>query len=125
MNKLISLTITFLLLNGCDSSKCGSEIVSRELSPDKRVEAVVSKVNCGATTDYSFKVYIVPTGSDSLGNQVFLSDHTVGLRTSWIKKQRLSITYEKARIFEYTNFWQSKDLDNFEYLVSITEAIRD
>lgn len=125
MNKLIGFIFIFSVLTGCNSSTCISKIVSREVSPDNRVDAVIAKVNCGATTDYSFRVHIVPAGSEPLGNHVFLADHIKGLEVNWIENQKLAITYDEARIFEYTNFWHSKELDNFEYFVSITEAIRD
>lgn len=121
MYKLVVFIFVLLILTGCDSPTCNEETISRELSPDKRVDAIISKTSCGATTDYSYKVYIVPSGSNSLTNHVFLADHTKGLKTHWVAKQQLHIIYDEARIFEYTNFWQSKELDNFNYLIKISE----
>lgn len=85
---------------------------------------VISSSNCGATVSDSFRVHIVPAGSDDLGQYVFLADNVRGLKADWIGNQMLAVTYEQARIFEYQNFWESKELDNFRYKVFITEALR-
>jgi len=47
-----------------------------------------------------------------------------GLEVSWESPRHLGIRYEKARIFNYTNFWLSRDVEHFEYVVAIREQQR-
>jgi len=111
------------VVGGCGIlDSCLYEEVSRETSTDGLVDALIMKINCGATTDYSYKVYIVPKGTKPNENHVYLSDKTNSLEISWVAPKSLLITYDNARIFEYTNFWQSKNVENFKYIVSITES---
>ena len=37
----------------------------------------------------------------------------------WSKPRKLEIRYDQARIFSFVNFWQSKDVDNFKYVVEV------
>ena len=64
---LTSLTILILIpsLFGCVESSLCEEIESlRKSSGDKRVEFVLVKKSCGATTSNSEMLYIVQTGMD-------------------------------------------------------------
>jgi len=127
MYKLFVFIFALLILTGCDllPSPCEEVIITREVSPDKRVDAIISETNCGATVGYIYKVYIVPSGLDSLDDNdhpVFQSGRTEGLKISWVAKQQLYILYDRARIYKYTNFWRTRELDNFNYLVAITET---
>jgi len=138
MYKPVVFISVLLILTGCDllPPLCGDKIISHKVSPDKRVDAIILETNCGATTSYVHKVYIFPSGSDSLDLDypVFAADRTEGLKIGWVAKfptdhtdrwavkQQLYIGYDKARIFKYTNSWHSRELDNFEYLIEITET---
>lgn len=101
---------------------CSQEESSRITSSDGRIDAVMVKTNCGATTGYSYNIFIVPKGKQPSDNDsVFSSDKTEDLNISWASSSELLITYREARIFQFTNFWQSEDIDNFNYVVSIVE----
>jgi hypothetical protein len=51
-----------LCLNaGCDL--CGNEEAFRVPSPDGKIEAVVFERDCGATTDFSTQISILPKGA--------------------------------------------------------------
>lgn len=117
----ISLAIAPLIFSGCSTSLCESVTMSRQTSIDGRLDARLIQESCGATTGYVYKVYISLHGAEEKGNAVFVADKTKGLKISWEAEKRLLISYDRARIFNYTNFWQSKDIDNFSYIVSITE----
>lgn len=52
---------------------------------------------------------------------VFIADKIEGLSVYWSGKKLLTIKYTKARIFNFTNFWNSKELENFRYTVMIKE----
>jgi len=124
ISRISILFFIIFLSNGCDeNSVCNQKEISRKSSPDSIVDALVIQENCGATTSYSYKVYIVPNGENPFNNFVFLSDKTDKLEVSWLSSKSLSITYDKARIFEYRNFWQSRKVDNSNYIVSINEGL--
>lgn len=98
----------------------------RAASPDKVVDAVISRKNCGATTSYSYQIYIEKIGekhNDS--DAIFIADKVDGIAVKWNAPKELTITYKKARIFKFTNFWNSKEVDDFKYIVSVNEIRRD
>lgn len=111
------------MLTSCDNpSLCSNDEILRKSSPDKVVDAVIVKKNCGATTSSSYSIFIVPSESEVFDQHVFLSDKTDNLKITWATNKQLSIVYNKARIFEYTNFWQSSKIENFKYIVEISES---
>lgn len=123
----IALLVLALTSSSCEKlSPCDEEEIARRSSQDEMVDAIVVRNNCGATSGYSYKVYVARHGDRSLAETdvVFLSDQTTGLEISWIAPKTLRITYEGARIFKFTNFWQSADVENFRYVVTVTEMAR-
>ena len=113
----------FLSIVGCELLfPCSYEEVYRILSPDDKVEAVLVKGNCGATTSYTYSVYVVPTGDKYEDYYVsFLADHVDALWIKWRKAKFLEISYYQARIFKYSNSWQTSKLDEGRYVVEIRE----
>jgi len=92
----------------------------RITSPDSIVDVVVMEVSAGATTGTAFKAYIVPVGlAAKEGTEIFVADQVVGLNLVWTKAKSLDIGYESARIFAFTNFWQSRDVEKFKYVIEI------
>jgi hypothetical protein len=114
---------TFFILLGCKAmDPCQQTEVLRKNSPDKVVDLVVVEKDCGATTAVSTLVFIVPAGkSTDEFNPIFKADHVDGLNVSWGAPNKMDIAYKRARIFSYTNFWQSRYVQNFNYIVSIRE----
>jgi len=113
------LLAPLLILTACS---CEDTEIQRVKSPDGKVEAVNVQSNCGATTAYSEQVYIVPMGGKfpTEGKFAqFIADHTDGLEIVWREQKVLEVRYNKARIFKFSNFWESKDVENFEYVVEI------
>lgn len=104
--KTIVLTSVVLFIASCSQSNlCGSDEQFRVKSVNNDFESVVIKENCGATTSFSYKVFIVKRGeSVEESNEVFLADHVEGLDVSWVSATSLLITYEQARIFFFKNF---------------------
>ena len=111
----------FLFVHGC--SPCSYEETVRIKSPDGKVEALHVGGNCGATTSFSENVFIVPIGDKTpkpKGDyQTFIADHVDGLNLVWREPKVLEIHYNEARIFKFTNFWQSKKVDDFSYVIEI------
>ena len=118
---VLALLGLLLFLDACDLVE--KTEVARIVSPDGRVEAVLVKVEAGATVATSFKVYIVPKGGKaSHPNPDFLADHVEGLDLKWQAPRLLVIRYDKARIFRFSNFWHSREVDDFRYEVEIRLA---
>jgi hypothetical protein len=123
----VTLTLVIVGCNG-GGELCSSEEVTRAPSPDGTVDAVVLLRNCGATVPDAYRVYVMEEGGvPDLDDEtsVFVSDKTDGINVRWEADKRLRISYTKARIFHFKNFWQSKNVDNFSYIVSVTEVISE
>ena len=110
-------------ITGCDRiNPCQQKEIYRDANPDKIVDVVISQKDCGATTSISSLIFIVPRGA-SVENYtpILTADHVKGLQVEWIEQKQLMIRYSKARIFNFTNFWHSKNVDNFKYQIAIRE----
>jgi hypothetical protein len=102
-------------------------LVQKELvrikSPDSVVEAVLIQGDGEATVSSPYKIFIVPSGEKPKAeDEVFRADHTRGLHISWAKNNLLKVEFDKARIFRFTKFWQSRKVRDFEYIVEIKIA---
>lgn len=124
MFKIIPLA-GFALLFGCGAEDlCTYTEQQRISSTDNIVDAVLLKQECGATVADVFKVFLTKKGKKiemQKENPVFISDHTKNIKISWSSKKNLNIKYSEARIFQFRNFWHSKKIDNFDYIVDILE----
>ena len=98
--------------------------IKRVSSPDKKVEAVLVETNGGATVANGNSIFLVLPGRKvtSIDTQysLFNADHTYKIDLHWLQDKRLLITYDKARIFHFTNFWHSGSLDNWNYIVELS-----
>lgn len=97
------------------------EEISRATSPDSIVDAVLLRKNYHATVPFIFEIYITPKGSnvDQEKEIIFSADHVEDLTMTWKNTKRLEITYASARIGHFKNWWMSKKIDNFKYVVEI------
>ena len=119
------LSAAFLM--GCSFvDPCVDDEIQRLPSPDGKVDAVIIKRNCGATTSFAYLLFIVPSGDKISGSTspIFEADHLKNEDLFWKEPKFLNIVYEQARIFHFSNFWHSKEIDNFEYVVEIRETPR-
>jgi hypothetical protein len=106
------------LLQGCSNNK--EEEIERITSPDSLVDAVLIGRNGGATTSYSYTLYLVPSGKEPIKNrEVFRANHTTGLSIHWINPTNLEIAFDESQIFHFTNFWSSNEFDNPFYIINI------
>ena len=122
---LIRMPVVLLLVAvsaGCGDSLCQDYEHSRITSPDMVVDALVVTRDCGATSDTAYRIYVVRAGDTYGGNPLFNADRVDGLDISWIAPKRLMISYRQARIFNFSNFWHSKEVENFKYVVSVVEV---
>lgn len=102
-------------------SPIATRLMERIRSPDGVVEALVVQRNGGATTSLVEEVFVVPTGANvPAGNlDVFRADRVSELVVHWMGVRHLVIAYQHARIFDYTNFWEARAVDDFRYIVHI------
>ena len=107
------------------TSACGEppkKEISRVPSPDHIVDAVLVDIEpdvLGATVATPSLVYIVPAGSRQFDDPVLRGDYFEGLKLVWKRPKYLEIEFEKGRIFQFTNFWWSKEVQEFHYEVEV------
>ncbi len=80
---------------------CVNDNVLETVSPNARLKAVAFRRNCGATTDYSTHISILPAG-DKLRNEggnVFTANHELSLSVHWIDDEHLRVTGETRTHF--------------------------
>jgi len=122
----LSVNVLFLLFSFLRSEHFRSLIAVQEeiyriAAPDSIVDAVLIRYNGGgATCGFSYQVYIVPHNQKELNTKYVYSANKIdGLSIAWMKSKCLEINYKKGRIFYFSNFWFSKKVDNFGYIVEV------
>ncbi|MDB6123410.1 MAG: hypothetical protein JWQ71_2403 [Pedosphaera sp.] len=123
----ISLCISILFLSGC-STELGAwryQEISRTKSPDSTVDAVPITGDSGATSSTAYILVIVPSGRKIDVNhlekldELFTTDHVKHLRIVWKQAQLVGIHYDEARISKFKNFWSSKAVQDYRYVVEL------
>ncbi|MEP6847891.1 MAG: hypothetical protein ABI999_03480 [Acidobacteriota bacterium] len=118
----VSLFLSVFISSGCDYTVGGwgewdGDVISREQSPDKEVDALIVEGSFGATTGFSYRVFLVPSGAEfdkrsalfDKKNAVLIAGDAQKLTTVWKDARKLQITYNSARIFHYSNFAEFSD----------------
>jgi hypothetical protein len=97
--------------------------IKRISSPDNKVDAVLVESGGGATVANGHEVFLVLPGKKITDipsdYSCFTADHTRKPDIEWTQNKRLLISYDKARIFRFTNFWHSDSLDNWNYIIEL------
>jgi len=97
--------------------------ILRIKSPDLLVEAVLLRSDVNATVSTPYKIFITPVGSKLKNeDELFRADHVEGLKINWLKNKLLEVRFDKARIFRFSNFWDSREIQNFKYIVELKLA---
>ena len=99
-------------LAGCGEAGCGNRVIEDVPSPNGRQHVVVFVRDCGATTDFSTQVSVLPAGEAvSDGGNVFIVDADRGrapraahggpaVTTGWVSNDQLEIRYDqRVRVF--------------------------
>jgi hypothetical protein len=98
---------------GCSDAGCGNQIISKVVSPDGKLAAVIFERDCGATTDFSTQVSIIEAASSlsNNGGNVFVADSNHGeapqasiggplITVHWKDARTLQVGYNtRARVF--------------------------
>jgi hypothetical protein len=125
MRRLAGLLLLAAALGACGGPRRISgttEELARVTSPDSVVDAVLTRTNSHATAPYVYRVYVVARGKPTpreLDWEVLRADHVEGVSLAWPRVRRLEIRYARARIFQFVNFWESREVQNFDYEVEI------
>jgi hypothetical protein len=90
--------------------------IQRVKSPKGLLEAILVEGNAGAASTLSYSVYLVQAGTlfnekskqFSKDAALFLADHQEELKVEWKNDGFLNISYRKARIYQFSNFWWSE-----------------
>jgi hypothetical protein len=122
-NRNIVRGITRIVLNLLALTAAGGcSHISREIkhlpSPNRRVEAILVERQKGFSGTV-YLVYIAPLGAHRLGNEVFRADSCQGLKIEWKNDEVLDVSYSKALIYYYRNYWYSSDVDDWRYRVEV------
>src|SRR5262245_8952057 len=109
-----------VLITACEYFADEAEVM-RVQSPDRVVDVVlVQDRGGGATVGFSYYVHVVPSGQSwQRGHQVFTADRHENLQLAWRGVRRLELCFDNARVFHFKNFWHSRDIQDFRYVVNI------
>lgn len=118
--RVLFLSLISILLSAC-ADPCSNEVINHVVDAEKKTTAIHVVRNCGATTGYAHHIYIAATGTDYDDTKpIFVADKVDNLTVSWTAERSLEISYDSARIFNFTNFWQSSEIDNFQYVIKVS-----
>jgi hypothetical protein len=115
----VGLAVVLVMVVGLASCAKDRETV-RTRSPDGKVDALLVERETGATVATPVLLYIVKAGDPAgSGEPVLLGDNFDGLSIKWAAPKLLSVTHKKGRIFKFTNFWESRAVDDWSYVVEV------
>ena len=93
---LLAIAAVYCIITGClGESGCANTEQTRVHSPNGAFDVVVFVRDCGATTDYSAQVALVPAGApvaDAPGN-VFIDAHQVAVAVRWLGSDTLEVRH--------------------------------
>lgn len=105
---ILFLTIGIVLFIRSLPDPCSNEVITEIISPNGKMKAVIFQRDCGATTDFSTHVIIIPIGStlEKEGNSIFVANTNKGkapagqgggpeVRTRWLSADKLQIEYHQ------------------------------
>ena len=95
--------------------------IERLASPDSMVDAILYQGGGGAASGVIYEIYIVPHGGVPKDHKeaLFIADNQDSLGLLWSKPKRLEIRYATAHISHFANFWESKEKQQFRYVVEL------
>lgn len=118
--RVLFLSLVPILLSAC-ADPCNDEVISQAVNLEKKTAAIHVVKNCGATTGYAHQIYIVVPGTNYAdATPIFVADKADNLAVTWTGEKALQISYDSARIFSFTNFWQSSEVDDFQYVIKVS-----
>lgn len=114
--------LAVIQLSACTRPGCEELPPRRIAAPDQKAEAVIALWNCGATTAYEYRVYVVRPGTVvRKDDQVLRATHVADLSVTWASSTLLHIGDGQARILDFRNFWQDMQADGSARQIDIVE----
>lgn len=104
-----SFLIVYLLVLGCDSSGCGTEVIGRELSPGHKLESLIFERNCGATTGFVRGVAVLDK-ERGVSVDIFLIEGRSEIAAEWLSDQKLTVNYSGVGKPPFTQLKSWQDL---------------
>ncbi len=105
---MILFAIGVVLFVGNLPDPCSNEVISEVTSPNQKMKAITFQRDCGATTDFSTHVAIIPFGSsiEKVGTSIFVATTNKGkapagrgggpeVRTRWLSATKHHIEYHR------------------------------
>ena len=96
-----------------DEAMCGNQVLSEQLSPNRRWKVVIFERDCGATTSFSTQASIVDArgGLPPGDGNIYIADYARGSRNPgpgggprlsarWTSDASVVVTREAARVFQ-------------------------
>jgi len=118
----IALLVVFFSNCTSQNSLCNFSKTQSQTSYDNLVEAVLMKKSCGATTSDSYHLFLHSVGDKiDMDAPVFVADKVQSLNISWVDADQLLISYESARIFQFTNFRDVNQSGALRRVITIIE----
>lgn len=121
--KALPLLIAVLAI-GCTGNR--ERQVAGVKSNDGRVRAILVEVITPATVA---KQYIVRLEAGNAQSDILVKLDKVTMSANndvpillWTHADRLDIRYEKAHVWQFTNFWNSRELENFNRTIELRLA---
>jgi hypothetical protein len=124
------LILAAMLISGCIVNLAGEwqgEELERVKSPDGIVDAVLVRGDTGATTSYSYLIYLVPSGARlDKDPQLFEPNQAMfdtlnqkDLQMIWTKPKFIEIRHRKDVTSNSSFLWHSREVQNDGYLVEV------
>ena len=117
--KKIIFSILFSIVLLCfyiNNSLCTVEEKNFSVKGNDKVEFVAKIKNCGATSDYIYKLYLIPkNGKLNFFNKAIFEAEDYLPIIKW-HKNHFIIETNSTRVHSFTNF---KWIDNNEYLIQL------
>jgi hypothetical protein len=115
---ILRIVLNLLALTAASGCLQSRREIEHLPSPDRRVEAILVERQKGFSSAV-YLVYIAPLGARRLSNEVFRADSCQGLKVEWKNEKVLDISYSKAIVYYYRNYWYSSDVDDWRYRVEV------
>lgn len=98
-----------------------AEVLDRIPSGDGRVDALILRTDVAPSGNDVHYVQIVPKGDppNPRKHDLFRADNVTNFRVAWVSDRVLDIEFGRARIFHFSNFWMSREIDSFGYVVEV------
>ena len=117
LSRFLVFTIMGGVLSSCDVAV---HEAGRTASPDGKLDLVVTTTDGGATTSVGYHLNLVPRGDTvDLDDSNFVADKVYALTAEWVDSTNVIIRFENARIFHFSNFWHSKEVDNWQHVIRL------